>query len=247
MANRKTFNDFEETLPTREDYVIGFAKPEPGGERRFRLSALKGLIHTSDIVKVTGAVDFSAEEVINGKIYHVAETDGSTENEISVSLPASPDRPMQFGVVNMSTHKAIRISTRIGTPLQARGEVLRRKFDTATIYWDGANWSGYGDLARDGGLGIKDIVADYDFSITDADAFIHVRASADIKINLPNPTNIISGTQFYIYNLSDTAKVILNSTSDAELLTRANVLRKKYDDAVVYTDGTSWFATGDLS
>lgn len=247
MANRKTFNDFEETLPTREDYVIGFSKPEPGGERRFRLSALKGLIHTSDIVKVTGAVDFSSEEVINGKIYHVAESDDSVENEISVSLPASPDHPMQFGVVNMAIHKPIRISTRIGAPLQARGEVLRRKFDTATIYWDGTNWSGYGDLARDGGLGIKDIVADYDFSIADADVLIHVRASDDIQINLPDPTNIISGTQLYVYNLSDTAKVTLNSTSEAKLLARANVLRKQYDDAVIYTDGTDWFATGDLS
>ena len=62
MANRKTFNDFEESKPVLSDYIIGFSKPEPGGERRFRLSDLKGFIYTSDVVKVEGTTVFSSDD-----------------------------------------------------------------------------------------------------------------------------------------------------------------------------------------
>lgn len=247
MANRKTFNDFEETTPTHEDYVIGFSKPEPGGERRFRLSALKGFVHTSDVVKVQGSVEFSSDDVINGKIYHVGELDDSVEDEILIELPLSPARPMQLGVVNMAVHKLVRIRTRQGPSLQARGELLRRKFDTAIIYWDGTAWNAYGDLSRDGGLGIKNITEDYTFTLEDVDALLHVHATNDIKISLPDPTDIITGTQFYVYNLSETSKVTLEVPGGVELFARASTLRRKYDDVVIYTDGTNWFATGDLS
>ena len=247
MSNRKTFNDFEESKPVRSDYIIGFSKPEPGGERRFKLSDLKGFIHTSDVVQVSGPHEFSHEDVINGKMYHFSAAADSDETEIVVSLPINPNHPMQFGVVNMANHIPVRINTKSGASLQARGNLLPRKYDTAIIYWDGESWNAYGDLTRDGGLLIKDVTSNYDFTSADADTFIHIRATDDIKVNLPDPTNIISGTQFYVYNFSETAKVTLNSTSDAELLGRTNVLRRKYDDAVIYTDGTSWFATGDLS
>ena len=247
MANRKTFNDFEESKPVLSDYIIGFSKPEPGGERRFRLSDLKGFIYTSDVVKVEGTTVFSSDDVINGKLYHVGELDQSAQDEIVVSLPLNPDHPMQFGIVNMATHKPVRIVTQSGSSLQARGELLRKKFDTAIIYWDGETWNAYGDLSKDGGLGIKDITEDYTFTLEDVDALLHARATNNITVSLPDPTNILSGTQFYVYNLSDSSIVTLNSTTDAELFARASSLRRKYDDAVIYTDGTSWFATGDLS
>jgi hypothetical protein len=246
MANRKTFNDFKEDKPQPGDYVIGFSEPTPGGERRFRLGDLKGFIHPSEVVDVTGAVEFSSDDVINGKIYHVGAGQVTTENEIVVSLPLNPEHLMEFSVVNTADNIPVHIVTRSGLPLQARGAILRKKFDTAVIYWDGTSWHGYGDLTKDGGLSIKKVSADYSFTLADVDALIHVHATDDININLPDPTGMLSGTQFYVYNMSDTAKVTLNSP-DAELFSRANALRRKYDDVVVYTDGTGWFATGDLS
>tara|TARA_A100001037_G_scaffold63293_1_gene55323 strand:+ start:31601 stop:32341 length:741 start_codon:yes stop_codon:yes gene_type:complete len=246
MANRKTFNDFREDKPHSGDYVIGFSEPVPGGERRFRLADLKGFIHPSEVVDVTGAVEFSSDDIINGKIYHVANGEETTQNQIDVSLPLNPEHLMEFVVVNTTDNIPVNITTRAGTPLQARGTILRRKFDTAVIYWDGNAWHGYGDLVANGGATIKNITSTHQFDSSDVDALLHVNASSDVDIVLPNPVGLLSGTQFYVYNMSDSAKVTLKST-DSEISARSNVLRRKYDDAVVYTDGVKWFATGDLS
>ena len=68
-----------------------------------------------------------------------------------------------------------------------------------------------------------------------------------VTFNLPSPTQFPSGTQFYLYNFSDTGAVVIETSGDDNLLARAKYLRRKFDDAVVYTDGVQWFATGDLS
>ena len=246
MANRKTFNDFKEDKPQPGDYVIGFSEPTPGGERRFRLADLKGFIHPSEVVDVTGAVEFSSDDIINGKIYHVGNGEVNAENQIVVSLPLNPEHLMEFVVVNTTDNIPVSITTRSGMPLQARGPILRRKFDTAVIYWDGNAWHGYGDLVSNGGANIKNITESHQFSVDDIDALLHVNATSDVDITLPSPTGMLSGTQFYVYNMSESTKVTLKSPH-VEISARANVLRRKYDDAVVYTDGEKWFATGDLS
>ena len=82
--------------------------------------------------------------------------------------------------------------------------------------------------------------------MTDADSMLHVNSNSNVDIILPNPVGILSGTQFYVYNMSETSIVTLKS-DEVELSARSNSLRKQYDDAVVYTDGEKWFATGDLS
>jgi hypothetical protein len=41
--------------------------------------------------------------------------------------------------------------------------------------------------------------------------------------------------------------VTLNTAAGIQLHARSNVLRRKFDDVLVYTDGKQWFATGDLT
>jgi hypothetical protein len=243
MANRKTFNDFTEDLPKSSDYVIGYSDVEPGGERKFRLADLKGFMHTTGCVKVMGNTQFS-DTSVHSKFYHVHD-EADDNLDVELSLPQNPDFCMQFGVVNMTDHKSVSIISSGGS-INSRGHVLRKKFDTAILYWDGKNWNAYGDLAPDGGVSIKTISEDYTFSKQDADCLIHVNSSESININLPDPGEMQSGTQFYLYNLSPVS-VTLKPNAGIELHSRSTVLRKKYDDVLVYTDGVKWFATGDLT
>ena len=243
MANRKTFNDFTEDLPKLSDYVIGYSNPVPEGERKFRLADLKGFVRATEVVKVMGNTEFP-DTSVHGKFYHIHdEVDDGTDVELR--LPQNPDMFMQFGIVNMTDHKSVRINSVLGS-INSRGELLRKKYDTAIVYWDGKNWNAYGDLAKDGGMDIKNISDDYTFSKQDSDCLIHVNSSENIDINLPDPVGIPSGTQFYLYNLSS-KMVTLKPSAGIELLSRSNVLRRKYDDVLVYTDGEKWFATGDLT
>ena len=147
----------------------------------------------------------------------------------------------------MTDHKSIILKTKTGT-LLSRGNVLRKKYDTAIVYWSGTHWSAYGDISSDGGMNIKTLSENYTFERKDADCIMHITAESDIKITLPDPMslNLISGTQFYIYNLSS-IKVTLKPDAGVKLTARSNVLRRKFDDVLAYTDGTSWFATGDLT
>jgi hypothetical protein len=245
MANRKTFNDFKEEKPQSHDYVIGFSEPTTGGERRFRLSDLKGFMHPSEVIDVTGAIEFSHDDIISGKIYHIT-ADTTTNEVITVSLPHNPPTLMQFAIVNTTDQSVVKVVTRTGSELQANGNLLRKKHDTAIIYWNGSSWYAYGDLSRDGGVNIKNITNNHHFNMTDADSMLHVNSNSNVDIILPNPVGILSGTQFYVYNMSETSIVTLKS-DEVELSARSNSLRKQYDDAVVYTDGEKWFATGDLS
>jgi hypothetical protein len=245
MANRKTFNDFKEELPKLSDYVVGYSNPVPEGERRFRLADLKGFVRATEVVKVIGDTEFP-DTSIHGKFFHIHDevVDGK---DLELTLPNNPDMFMQFGVVNMTNHKSVILNSKIGS-LNSHGNVLRKKYDTAIFYWDGQTWNGYGDLSSDGGVKIKNISDNYTFVRNDADCIFHTKSESDIIITLPDPEtdNLISGTQFYIYNLSS-SKVILKPSAGIELHARSNTLRRKYDDVLVYTNGKNWFATGDLT
>jgi len=245
MANRKTFNDFKEELPKLSDYVVGYSNPVPEGERRFRLADLKGFVRATEVVKVFGNTEF-ADTSIHGKFFHIHD-EVSDGVDIELTLPSNPDMFMQFGLVNMTDHKSVILQSKTGT-INSRGLVLRKKFDTTILYWDGVNWNAYGDLVSDGGLSIKTLSSDYTFERFDSDSIMHIDAETDIDIILPDPSSmgLISGTQFYIYNLSS-SKVILKPSAGIELHARSNTLRRKYDDVLVYTDGKNWFATGDLT
>lgn len=245
MANRKTFNDFKEELPKLSDYVVGYSNPVPEGERRFMLADLKRFVRATEVVKITGNREF-VDASIHGKFFHIHDEvkDGV---DIEITLPSNPDNFMQFGIVNMTDHKSVILSSKTSV-INSRGNVLRKKYDTAILYWDGLNWNSYGDLVSDGGLSIKTLSSDYTFERKDADCIMHIDAESDLDIILPNPISLglISGTQFYIYNLSS-SHVTLKTSDDIELYARSNVLRRKYDDVLVYTDGKNWFATGDLT
>ena len=118
---------------------------------------------------------------------------------------------MQFGVVNMTDHKSVILNAKIGK-INSNGNILRKKYDTAILYWDGVNWNAYGQLASHGGVNIKTLSENYIFERKDADCIMHIISDSDIEISLPDPKslNLISGTQFYIYNLSN-IKVRLNA------------------------------------
>ena len=91
---------------------------------------------------------------------------------------------------------------------------------------------------------IREVTDNYTFVITDIDTILHFVVDKPTKVTLPDPTELPSGTQFYITNLSE--QVITLVAEDSELRAKATKLRRQFDDAVVYTDGKSWFATGDL-
>jgi hypothetical protein len=245
MANRKTFNDFKEELPKLSDYVIGYSNPVPEGERRFRLADLKGFVRATEVVKVIGNTEFS-DTSIHGKFFHLHDEvhDGK---DLEITLPNNPDMFIQFGVVNMTEHKSVVLNSKIGK-INSNGNTLRKKYDTAILYWDGVNWNAYGHLSSNGGMDIKTLSENYTFERKDADCIMHITSESDIEIVLPDPKslNLISGTQFYIYNLSN-IKVTLNTETGVELHARSRVLRRKFDDVLVYTDGNQWFATGDLT
>lgn len=245
MGNRKTFNDFVEESPQPNDYVIGYSNPVPNGERRYKIANIKDFVQATEVIKLHGTRELE-DNNIHGKIIHIHDevVDGI---DVAITLPKNPEMFMKFSIVNMIDHKSVAIKSNSGV-INSRGNLLRKKYDTAFFYWDGIAWNGYGDLIDHGGMLIKTISDDYTFERKDADCIMHIKSEYPINITLQDPSslNLISGTQFYIYNLSN-VHVVLTTEGDTELNARSNVLRRKYDDVVVYTDGISWFATGDLT
>ena len=167
-------------------------------------------------------------------------------------------------VVNMTDHKRVELKTENGSPsLNARGVIaydsglsdattvtfLKKKYDTGIFYYEKRNWYGYGDLDGPASLNIKNITTDYTFSLRDEDKILHFKHEDDgVKINLPNPETLgmKSGTQFFVHNISNNWIEFIVEDG-ISFHARAKYLRRKYDDAVIYTDGYDWFATGDLS
>lgn len=269
MSNRKTFNDFKVRLkPKQGDFLVGFDSPEVGGESKFQLNHLKDFIHAPHILNINQsqvlplapppmsdqAGDAPAPPpFLNGKIFHVRG-----EHDVEITLPNFPDPPadapagshpppVQFIVVNLTQHKKVRIITSAGVgEFRARGNCLRKRYSSALVYFDGEHWFGQGDLESMVSLNIKDVATDYTFTPQDEDKILHfVHETEGVKITLPNPMGN-SGAQFFVHNISE-GWVEIVTEGDAELKARARFLRRKYDDAAIYTDGTSWFATGDLS
>jgi hypothetical protein len=256
MANRKTFSDFDTKLnPKPTDYVVGYDHSGRGGEKRYPFSQLKNYIKKSDIVEITTditlPVNLSSTDSesgppipnLNGKIFHVIP---DPQEDIEITLPQlSPDERVRFEVVNLMDSHKVKILTNIGS-FKAKGDILGRKFHTATIYFDGTSWHGFGDLVdiSGGALKIREVSENYTFVRDDTDTILHFVVSNPTKVTLPDPSALLPGTQFYITNLSE--QIITLVTEDSELRAKATKLRRQYDDAVVYTDGKNWFATGDL-
>ena len=254
MANRKTFSDFDTKLhPKPTDYVVGFDNEGIGGEKKYPFSHLKNYININDITEITTDMELPVNLIpsddkstptpnLNGKIFHV---NPDTPEDIQITLPMlSPTDRVRFEIVNlMDTHTVTIVTQDSG--FKAKGDILSRKYHTATIYYDG-NWHGFGDLVGSDGsiLKIKEVTSDYTFNVDDTDKILHFDIEGDITITLPNPAGIASGTQFYVTNLS--VSIISLVAEDSELRSKAFNLRRQYDDAVVYTDGKNWFATGDL-
>jgi len=262
MGKKRTFNDFSVRLrPKPTDFLVGFDRPEVGGEKKFPLTHLKNYMESADISIISSSQDFvinpnvlpeSHDEVVdalsfvNGKIFHAV-----SENDLTITLPsmqssASHEIPLvKFTLVNLSESARVNIRTETGQ-LQAKGSVLRKKHDSAVIYHDGSDWFAFGDLDRQAILDIKDVHGEYTFDLDDAGKLLHFYVDENTKVYLPSPSEFVSGIQFYVYNFSDHV-LQLDTVDDSELYARSIFLRRKYDDAVVYTDGQRWFATGDLS
>jgi hypothetical protein len=254
MANRKTFSDFDTKLhPKPTDYIVGFDNEGIGGEKKYPFSHLKNYININDITEITTDMELpvnlipsddksSSTPNLNGKIFHV---NPEPPEDIQITLPIlSPTDRVRFEIVNLMDANVVTLVTQ-DSGFKAKGDILSRKYHTATIYYDGS-WHGFGDLVgSDGGsLKIKEITSDYTFSVEDTDKILHFDVERDVSVTLPSPVELQAGTQFYITNLS--ASVINLSATDSELRSKAVHLRRQYDDAVVYTDGKNWFATGDL-
>ena len=275
MANRKTFNDFlSKPNIKNDDYVVGFDIPEVGGEKKFKISDLKDFVQEVEIntIQTNGSLPIydptqiqnSSSEIphspfLNGKIFHIVGNDN-----ISLTLPnliaSHSNKKVQLILVNMTEHKRVEISSVPGgPPLHARGVTnsigqtastfLKKKYDNALFYFDGNAWFGHGDLDGATTQNIKNISGNYLFTLEDEDKILHFNHSSDTdgaSITLPNPNEMVAGTQFFVHNISD-GWVEFKVSSDVTFHARAKFLRRKYDDAVVYTDGVNWFATGDLS
>jgi len=262
MGKKRTFNDFSVRVrPKPSDFLVGFDRPDIGGEKKFPLSHLKNFMESADVSIITSSQDFAinpnslphsedgvsdALSFVNGKIFHAM-----SENDMTITLPSMQSSAMneiplvKFTLVNVSDGARVLIRTETGQ-LQAKGSVLRKKYDSAVIYYDGSDWFAFGDLDRQAILDIKDIHEEYTFDVDDAGKLLHFYVEENTKVYLPSPSEFVSGIQFYVYNFSDYV-LQLDTVDDSELYARSIFLRRKYDDAVVYTDGQRWFATGDLS
>jgi len=200
---------------------------------------------------------------LSGKIFHV-ESNDHTLIEFPNLSEYSTDLSLMCIVVNMTDHKRVELKTENGySSLNARGVIsyesglsdattvtfLKKKYDTGIFYYENGKWYGYGDLDGPASLNIQNIATDYTFSLKDEDKILHFKHEADgVKINLPNPETLgmKSGTQFFVHNISNNwIEFVVDA--GVSFHARAKYLRRKYDDAVVYTDGYDWFATGDLS
>jgi hypothetical protein len=262
MGKKRTFNDFSVRLrPKSSDFLVGFDRPEVGGEKKFPLTHLKNFMGSADVSIITSSQDFiinpnalpdtedgihGAMTFVNGKIFHA-----NSENDMTITLPsmqstASNEIPLvKFTLVNVSDSARVTIRTETGQ-LQAKGSVLRKKYDSAVIYFDGSDWFAFGDLDTLAVLNIKDVNEEYTFNIDDAGKLLHFYVEENTRVYLPSANEFMSGIQFYVYNFSDHV-LQLDTADDSEIYARSIFLRRKYDDAVVYTDGQRWFATGDLS
>lgn len=254
MANRKTFSDFDTKLhPKPTDYVVGFDNEGIGGEKKYPFSHLKNYININDITEITTDMELPVNLIpsddkspptpnLNGKIFHV---NPDPPEDIQITLPILlPTDRVRFEIVNLMDSNLVTIITQ-DSGFKAKGDVLARKYHTTTVYYDG-HWHGFGDLGSSSAttLKIKEVKGDYTFRTADIDKILHFDVDEDITVTLPNPASIVSGSQFYVTNLSE--QVISLVAEDSELRAKATKLRRQYDDAVVYTDGKDWFATGDL-
>lgn len=271
MANRKTFNDFiEQTSISEEDYVVGFDSPSAGGERKFKLGDLKNFIKDADLTDVESSafnITGHTPDFFSGKVFHITSGDINQDtNEVTLQLPYPMNSDVRFIIVNMldpneNGDVKVKITNKVneetGTfytqqTFNAKGQYLQKKYEYAEIYTSGDdNWYGHGDLVSpsDNLLNIKNIKENYTATLFDNQVMFHFNQieAETVTFNLPSPTQFPSGTQFYLYNFSDTGAVVIETSGDDNLLARAKYLRRKFDDAVVYTDGVQWFATGDLS
>ena len=282
MGNRKTFNDFiEKSAINKDDYLIGYDEPIPGGEKKFKLSDLRNFVKSNEVVKIVKSgklpeldpndpTSFDSDVIkpnvpfLSGKIFHVQSSDHALIELPKLDGDYSDETNLMCIVVNMTDHKRVELKTENGTfALNARGVLqyesgmsdattvtfLKKKYDTGIFYYTDGKWYGYGDLDGPASLNIQNITTDYVFSLKDEDKILHFKHESDgVKIHLPNPENygMKSGTQFFVHNISNNW-IEFNVDSGVNFHARAKYLRRKYDDAVVYTDGVDWFATGDLS
>jgi len=272
MSSRKTFNDFlSKSNINKDDYVVGFDLPEVGGEKKFKLAHLRDFVNAVDVhtIETSGSLPVTPPHdpnsqitsmdapFLNGKIFHA-----KGDSDISLTLPdiTAMNTKVQLMVVNMTNHKRVEVSTVPGmNHLHARGvsnslgqiasTFLKKKYDTAIFYYCDEIWYGYGDLDGASSLNIKTVSGNYAFTLEDEDKILHFNhntTSSGASISLPNPTTMVGGTQFFVHNISD-GWIEFQVPSGVNFHARAKFLRRKYDDAAVYTDGVDWFATGDLS
>ena len=258
-----------------DDYLIGFDAPSVGGEKKFKLSSLRDFVKSVDVMIVSNdtvlpindpyASNIPSEDVpyLAGKTFHIESND-----HVLIELPNlrnyTGSKKVMCMLVNLTDNKRVEIKTVNGMKsLNARGVItyesglsdsttvtyLKKRYDSAIFYYSEDAWYGYGDLDGATSLNIKDVDSDYTFTLDDEDKILHFKhdtSSGGVKINLPQPSTIKSGTQFFVHNISN-GWIEFQVPVGVNFHARAKFLRRKYDDVAVYTDGVDWFATGDLS
>ena len=201
---------------------------------------------------------------LSGKLFHITSDDHALIQLPNIQFTSGLN--VSCVIVNMTNHKRVEVRTvNQMNALKARGVLepttglstaesstfLKKKYDTAIFYYHGENWYGYGDLDGPSSVNIKNVYLDYTFTLEDEDKILHFHHNVDaggVKVNLPNPADMKSGTQFFVHNISSYGQFIeFMVPTGVKFHARAKFLRRKYDDAAVYTDGVDWFATGDLS
>lgn len=258
-----------------DDYLIGFDAPSVGGEKKFKLSSLRDFVNSVDVMIISSdtvlpiddpyATNTPSEDTpfLAGTTFHIESND-----HVLIELPDLRNyigsKKVMCMLVNLTDNKRVEIKTVNGTKsLNARGVVtyesglsdsttvtfLKKKYDTAIFYYSEDTWYGYGDLDGPTSLNIKDVDRDYTFTLDDEDKILHFKhdtSSGGAMVSLPDPSSIKSGTQFFVHNISNNW-IEFQVPTGVNFHARAKFLRRKYDDAAVYTDGVDWFATGDLS
>ena len=101
-------------------------------------NVINGAVSRTRIRIIATTTDYTLVDSDTGSVIHSSPATGNTD----ITLP----NDLQAGFVVTITNLLEGKTTTLPSTLKARGNVLSEPYSAATIYFDGTDWYGYGDL-----------------------------------------------------------------------------------------------------
>lgn len=101
-------------------------------------NVINGAVSRTRIRIIATTTDYTLVDSDTGSVIHSSPSTGNTD----ITLP----NDLQEGFVVTITNLLEGKTTTLPSTLKARGNVLSEPYSAATIYFDGTDWYGYGDL-----------------------------------------------------------------------------------------------------